>query len=321
MRIRNSLCLLLSTWLIGGCDQTPEQVYTPPVLSGKAYVLAAADHIAVVDLATTALSRIKMDKKALDLAIVNKELYVLAEDGTLATMKDEKTLAPWQEGLPSAVALAAAPDNKSMWILANKEVRQFVPGQESGKTIPISGGYTDLFFGEGQSTLWLVNSQDSTATPLDLNTEKTGPAINKIGNSVHKGLSIAGTNELWLAEGNEYMGGQPYGVGYAPAGTSAMPGGINIIDLKSGVQTDFIMVGGNVVDLSANPAKGTIYSTSSQLPEYVEATLSLIDLKSRRVTAELRLCQSCHNEANVLLEKGQGKVLALAVAIQEGGPQ
>lgn len=321
MHFRNITCLILAASLFG-CDQTPEQVYTPPVLSGKAYVLAAADHIAVVDLATTALSRIKMDKQALDLAIINKQLYVLAADGTLATIKDDTSLNPWQEVVPSAVAMTAAPDNKSLWILADKEVRQFIPGQtNAGKSIPIETNYSSLFFGTGPETLWLVNRQESTATPLNLDTAKVGPAVANIGNSVHNGLAFAGPNELWIAEGNEYMNGEPYGVGYAPYGTSAMPGGINVIDLNTGSQGDFIMVGGNVVDLSADLAQGKLYSVTSQLPEYVEATLSLIDIKTRRVTAELRLCQSCHQEHDILLEKGEGKVLALAVAIQEGGAQ
>lgn len=320
MPLRCIILLLLTTYVVG-CDQKPEQVYTRPVQSGKAYVLAAADHIAVVDLATTALSRIKMDKHALDLAIVNNGLYVLAADGTLATMKDETTLGAWQDGLSSAIAMTAAPDSKSLWLLADKTLQQFIPGQGMGKSISIEGSYSTFFFGESPEALWLINNQNSTATPLNLTTGKLGPEVTNIGNSVHQGLALAGTNELWLAEGNEFMNGQPYGVGFAPPGTSAMPGGINIIDLTSGLQNDFIMVGGNVVDLSANQAQETLYSATSQLPEYVEATLSLIDLKARRVTAELRLCQSCHQEQNIILEKGQGKVLALAVAMPEGDAQ
>lgn len=304
-------CLLLVTFL-SGCDQTPDQVYTPAVLTGKAYVLAAADHIAVVDLANADLTRIKLDKQGVDLAIANKQLYVLAADGSLASLKDESTLAPWQEGLPGAVAMTAGPDN-SLWLLGKKELQQFVPGQGPGTSLPLAGEYSALFFGADPATIWLVSREASTATPLNLSTNTLGSAITAIGNSVHHGQAFPGQGELWLAEGNEYMNGEPYGVGYTTEGRPAMPGGLNVIDLKTGKQNDFIMIGGNVIDLSIHPEQDKIYAAVSQLPEYTEATLSVLNAKTRRVSAEMRLCEACHQNANITLKKGQGRVLALAI--------
>lgn len=314
MLARTFLCIFLVV-VLSACDQSPDQVYIQPVLAGKAYVLAAADHIAIVDLSTTDLSRIKMDKKGLDLAIVKTQLFVLAEDGTLATMKDEKSLSAWQEGLPGAVAMAAGPDN-SLWLLGKNELKQFVPGKGLGKSLPVEGDYSSLFFGEGVDTVWLVSRQNSSASPLNLTTGKVGDVVAKVGNSVHHGLALAGVSELWLAEGNEYMDGEPYGVGFANK-APAMPGGINVIDLKTGKQNDFIIVGGNVVDLAVNATQDKVYTASSQLPEYVEATLSFINPKTRRVAAEMRLCDSCHKNANVTLEDGQGQVRALAISWPE----
>jgi hypothetical protein len=302
---------LLILALFSGCDQTPDQVYTPPTLSGKAYVLADADHLAIVDLASTELTRIKMDKKGADLAIVNKQLYVLAADGTIASLKDESTLTPWQEGLPGAVAMTTGPAN-SLWLLGKKELKPFVPGQGPGKSLPLASEYSSLFFGEGAETVWLINREKSTATPLNLTTNTLGATVPSIGNSVHHGQAFTGINELWLAEGNEYMDGEPYGVGYATKGP-AMPGGINVIDLKSGKQNDFIMLGGNVVDLSIHQTQGKVYAAISQLPEYIEATLSVINVQTRRVSAEMRLCEVCHQNENITLKKGQGRVLALAI--------
>lgn len=316
MPIRTLLSLLLVA-LLAGCDQTPDQVYTPPVLSGKAYVLAESNHIAIVDLTTTALSRIKMDKKGLDLAIAGKQLYVLAEDGTIASLKDEKSLNPWQAGVPGAIAMTVGPD-QSLWILAKNALRQFVPGQGLGQQIPLTEEYSALFLGEQADTLWLVNRAKSTATPFTPATAKAGAMLTAIGNSVHKGRAFPGVGELWLAEGNEYMNGEPYGVGYTKKGQPAMPGGINVIDPTSGKQTDFIMIGGNVIDLTINPGQGKAFAAVSQLPDFIEATLALVDTKSRRVTAELRLCHSCHMEANVTLKDGQGKVRALAI-LQDNG--
>lgn len=309
MSTRIVLALLIIT--LAGCEQTPSQVYTPPVLTGKAYVLAAANHIAVVDLASAKLTRITMDKKGVDLAIVNKQLYVLGEDGSLASLKDESTLTPWQAGVPGAVAMTAAPDG-SLWLLGDKVLTQLIPGQAAGKGLPIPGEHSSLFVGEGTETLWLVSRKTSSVTPFNLTTKALGTTINTVGNSVHHGRNFAGTNELWLAEGNEYMDGEPYGVGFATKGP-AMPGGINVIDLKTSTQNDFIMIGGNVVDLSIQPEQGKVYAAVSQLPEYTEATLSVLDAKTRRVSAELRLCESCHQNENITLGKGQGKVLALAI--------
>jgi hypothetical protein len=317
MRVRAFFYLFVVV-LLAGCDQTPDQVYTPPVLSGKAFALAEAKHIAIVDLTSTALTRIKMDKKGLDLAIANKQLYVLADDGTIASLKDEKGLNPWQDGVPGGIAMAVGPE-QSLWILAKKELRPFVPGQGPGKAIPLDSEYSALFFGEGPDTIWLVSREKATATPFNLTTAKAGTILTAIGNSVHMGQAFSGMNELWLAEGNEYMNGEPYGVGYTRQGRPAMPGGINVIDLKSGKQTDFIMVGGNVVDLTINQGQGKVFAAVSQLPDFIEASLSIIDTKSRRVTAELRLCQSCHMEANITLKDGEGKVRALAI-LQDGAP-
>ena len=312
MRIHLFIRTLLVPLLLAGCDQTPDQVYTPPVLSGKAYILTAVDHIAVVDLSTTALSRIKMDKKALDLGIINKQLYVLAEDGTLAALKDGNTLGPWQEGLPGGVAMIPAQDT-GFWILGQKELARIVPGQGETKRLPIEGGYSALFPGEVANTVWLVSREKATATPFNLTTAKPGPAISPIGNSVHQGFAFAGAGELWLAEGNEYLNGKPYGVGYATRGMAAMPGGINVIDLKTNRQNDFIMVGGNVVDLTITPAHDKVYAAVSLLPDYNEATLSVVSTKSRRVTAELRLCYSCHQNENIILQRGEGQVRAMAI--------
>ena len=314
MLLQTIFCLCIAA-VLTACDQTPDQVYTQPVLSGKAYVLAAADHIAIVDLASTDLSRIKMDKMGQDLAIIGQQLYVLGEDGSLATLKDDKTLAPWQEGLPGSVAMSAGPDN-SLWLLGKSEIKQFVPGKGTGKSLPVEGDYSSLFFGEEADTVWLVSRQHASVTPLNLKTGQTGPAITKIGNSVHHGMSLPGASELWLAEGNEYMDGEPYGVGYAQK-TPAMPGGINVVDLTTGKQNDFIIVGGNVVDLAVNVAQDKLYPAVSQHPEYVEASLSLINPKTRRVAAELRLCESCHTSADVTLKNGQAQVRALAIAWPE----
>lgn len=309
MFVKTIISLLIIT-LLFGCDQKPDQVYAPPVLSGKAYVLAETDHIAVVDLVTTDLTRIKMDKKGLDLAVVNQQLFVLAADGTLASLKVDGTLTPWQEGLPGAVAMSPGPAG-SLWLLGKDKLQQFVPGQGPGQSLPLTGDYTSIFPGLGEA-LWLINRQDSSATPFNLTTKTIGPAITTIGNSVHHGQSWPSADELWLAEGNEYMNGEPYGVGYATK-VPAMPGGINVIDLKTGKQNDFIMVGGNVVDLDLHPEQEKVYAAVSQMPDYAEATLSVLNAKTRRTSAELRLCEGCHQNQNITLKKGQGRVLALAI--------
>lgn len=306
-----AVVFLILISLLAGCDQTPSQVYTPPVLIGKAFVLAEVDHIAVVDLANAKLTRVKMDKKGVDLAIINKQLYVLAADGTITSLKDENTLNPWQEGVPGAVAMAAAPDN-SLWLLGATTLTKITPGQGPSQSLPLAEEYSSLFFGENTETLWLVNRKTSSITPFNLATKTLGTTITTVGNSIHQGQTFPGSNELWLAEGNEYMNGEPYGVGFATKGP-AMLGGINVIDLKTNKQNDFIMIGGNVVDLSIHPEQGKVYAAVSQLPEYIEATLSVLDSKTRRVSAEMRLCESCHQNENITLSKGQGKVLALAI--------
>lgn len=311
MFTKTILCLSVAA-LVAGCEQTPDQVYTPAVLKGKAYVLAAADHIAVVDLASTALTRIKLDKKGLDLAIVNRQLFILAADGSLTSLKNESTLQPWQEGLAGAVAMSAGPNN-SLWLLGKKELRQIIPGQGPGQTLPLADDYSSVFQGDGPDTMWLVKREASSVTPINLTTKQLGATITSVGNSVHHGQAFAETGELWLAEGNETMDGKPYGIGYAPPSVPAMPGGINVIDLATGKQTDFIMLGGNVIDLARQAKEDKVYAAISQMPEYTEASLSVINSKTRRTSAELRLCEACHQNEDVTLKRGEGRVLAVAV--------
>ena len=307
--MKKLLPLLIAAGL-AACDQTPDQVYTPATLSGKAYVLADADHIAVVELTTTKLSRIKMDKKGLALALVNQQLFVLGADGTLATLQGEDTLTPWQEGLSGAIAMSPGPGN-SLLLLGQSELRSFTPGQGLGPPLPLTGHYSSLFMG-ANDTVWLVDGKQASATPLTLSTKALGTPIPAVGNSIHHGRAMTAANELWFAEGNEYLNGEPYGIGYAKRG-AAMPGGINVVDLASGKQSDFLLVGGNVIDLSLHPEQDKAYAASSLMPESNEATLTVINTKTRRPAAELRLCEACHQTQNITLKDGQGRVLSLAV--------
>ncbi len=312
--------LILATILLlfAGCDQQPEEVYVPPVFSGTAYVLGDGDHIAVLDLGSARLRRLKVEQTVVDLALTGDRLYALGQDGTLLRLDRETGRAesldrPVQQGM----AMATDRDG-SLWILGKKEICQYTPARGIEKRFPLPAPATSLFFDQDSSRLMLIDRPASTITVFDPATLKTEKTIRPVGNSVHHGVAFPGHNELWVAEGNEFMDGEPYGIGYAKD-HPAMPGGINVIDTSTGRQTDFIIVGGNTVDITFDPAGEKAYAVVSRLPEYIEATLSVVDTGQRRVRAEFRLCDACHAEEGVELENRDAEVRAMVIDWQQTG--
>lgn len=304
--------LLVAAFLLVSCEQTPDEEYKPPVLTGKAYVLAAADHIAVVNLSNQELSRVDIGTMAVGLAATPKGVYLLSESGELGRLPEAAgEVIDWKKISDTGVALTNGA-NGELFALGNQEIVRMSNSGEVLARFAVAEEISAITFDPRAQQLWLFSRKTAKAQTLSAE-GKVGPqTVDLLGNSIHRGFVFSAKNELWIAEGNEYMNGKPYGVGFMKKGAS-MPGGINVVDLATGKQNDFIMVGGNVVDLVLDPDGTKVYAAVSRLPEYKEATLSIVGSESRRVHAELRLCLSCHETEGVVLKEGQAEVRALAV--------
>jgi len=318
--------LLAMALVLTSCGKSSEdEVYHPPALTGMAYVLAAnANHIAVVNLKNQELDRLVIDKTAVDLAAINspgrKGLAILAEDGSLGFLPEnalndavgEQTNAvKWQDFLSKGVGLATG-ENGTIWLLGRKEVLHLSADDKVVGRYPFSASFSAIFFDADHSLVWLISRERALAEGHDLKAFDLKKTVRELGNSVHLGMSFPGAAELWIAEGNEFRNGKPYGVGFAKNGP-AVAGGFNIFASDTGKQTDFVDVGGNVVDLVPGPNGKKVYAATNRLPFYNEATLAVVGSKSRRSEVLLRLCLACHEIQGVEIKGGQAEVRAIAV--------
>lgn len=302
---------LIAMLALAACSRNEEPAFTPPAFSETAYALTSeADHIAVLELATNKLTRIKLDRQGADMAQLGNRIFVLSRDGHLAEIKDGKA-AGWSRVTDHGFSLAAMDEN-TLIALGRVDIAIVRPGKGVMKRVALRKKATSVAYDRENNLIWLIDGEKGGAFAVSGDEFSLQKEIEAVGNSPHKARKFPGRNELWVAEGNEFMNGEPYGVGYAKS-TVAMPGGINVVDIASGKQTDFIMVGGNVADLWISPGGDRMFAAASQYNEYLEASVSLIDPVQRRVRAEFRLCLFCHEERNVEPESGRALVSALAV--------
>lgn len=311
------LLLAVALLIAGGCQRKQKQSYHPQTLTGTAYVLGQANHLAVLNLATAAVSRLDLDRPIADIAVAGGKLYLLAKDGTLlARDPSGRKTTVLGRPLKGGLAMTPAPDG-SLWLLSATALCHWRPPATLVKKIPLPIAATSLFFDADRHRLVLIDRKSSSLAVFDPSTLKEEKHFTQIGNSVHRGANFPGHGEYWIAEGNEYRNGKPYGVGYVKKGP-ANPGGINIIDAASGKQTDFIVLGGNVEDIVFGPAGKKAYAIASLLPTNIEATLAVVDTAQRRDRARFRICDSCHQLKGVNIKRKRLLVRSLTIDWTKG---
>ncbi len=305
-----AVILTITLLLLSACSQEDEASYTPPRYTATVYALAASDHIAVLHLKDNKLEQIKLDREGADLATVDGRLFILSTDGAVAEIRN-LIVGKWTRVSDHGVSLAMK-DKNTLLVLGRTEICLYKPGSGVKQRVALKKRASAISFDRQKNLIWAIDRKGSRAFSLNGDSFKLVKKIDGIGNSPHHALSFPGTNEIWVAEGNEFMNGKPYGVGYAGNGVAAS-GGINVVDTINGRQTDFIIVGGNVVDLTLSADKKKIYVATSQYPEYLDATMTVVDPEQRRGKAEFRLCLYCHEEHNVEPKDGRAIVRAMAV--------
>jgi DNA-binding beta-propeller fold protein YncE len=313
------IAIVISLSLVS-CEKEKGDVYREPTFKGIVYIQGHNDHVVAINLENSNVGWIPLGKKAeaISLSEDGKVLYVLSMDGFIRMIdlvSGERS--GWVSASKNICASAFGPEG-NLWFLDRNESKLYVYDVKRAMVIkdrPVIEGTCGITFGQKGRKVFLTNSLSADVMVLDVDTLKMIETIENAGNSIHGAEVYLTGKELWIAEGNEYKDGRPYGVGYAKT-TEAMPGGVNVVDLDRKKMVDFIFVGGNVMDLKFSSDGRFAFLSVSQMPDYDEATLAVVDVSKRRVIKKYRICDACHNWKNV--EINDGKALVGEIEIDLG---
>jgi len=308
---------------------TPEQgdqlKYEPQIKrEGLAYVLVkGGNHIVVLNLDNGDIGIIDPGKDAAAMALVREKqvLTVFSADGRGRDIYLKKRAkSEWMQ-LTKGVCGAASGAMDKIWLTdasSRKLLLYLHEKKQINDVLSLEHNSCGIFVDPKGPGLYLVDPKRSSITVVDTSKKNIVDTIDNAGNSIHNGAVGPGGSELWVAEGNELKDGKPYGVGYAKL--TAVPGGINIIDLKTKTLKDFVFIGGNVMDVELSPDDRYAYVISSQMPEYDDATLSVVDTGTIRLRRSYQLCKSCHIPKGVQLPDQKAFVSVLEVD-ENAGPK
>lgn len=316
-----ALSVLIASSLTFSCSKQAEepQGYTPPTFSGIAFVQASGgDHISVLNLANGELARVKtgIKGKALLLDLKKNNLLLFSKDGKVKSVD----LSTGNQSPPRRVSssFCGASMLSSGEILITDTTKgvllRYIPVDgEVSRLIPIQKGECFISTTPMNDGTHIILSDNKTQSLRILRLEDlyVVKRLEGVGNSIHHAVYDPLGNSIWVSEGNEFKNGKPYGVGFSKV--EAAPGGVNIINPTSGTMDDHIIVGGNLIQIRFSEDGRYAYTISSQMPEYDEATLSVIDVNSRRVIKNYALCKSCHIWKGVELPEGKAFVSSFAV--------
>ncbi len=306
---KNLLYLLMIIFLLVSCKQKQQTVkeYKPPEFKGIAFVqVKDGNHISVLNLENGDIGRIVLNKKISAISLVPEmnKLYVFSKDGFLKILDLSSAKRGEWKRVASSLCDADTTDGRTIYLINPEEKALLLYSTEKNRIIKktsISSDGCSISVVESEKEILLINNRNSSIAILDKETLSIKNRIPHAGNSIHHAKFSPDKKELWVAEGNEYKDGRPYGVGFAKA--EAMPGGLNIVDVATGALKDFIMIGGNVADVNFSSDGRYVFALSSQMPEYDDATLSIVNLKKERVIKQYALCKVCHFRSGITLDK------------------
>jgi len=294
------ILVMILTALSASCEKQPrEEVpeYSPPSFSGVVFALTGAGHVAVVNLADGSCGRIVLDRVPAALAKRpgSRVLDVLSMDGYIRKI-DLSTggSSEWIKAGDPPVCGAAYDRNGTLWFTdrGGRRLRAIPPDKTEAATMTSLPAGTCGISVDRDGRVILSSARTNTVSVFDAASGKVTATLPEAGNHIHRAFVSRRGGMLWIAEGNEYRNGKPYGVGFAKS--DAHPGGINIYSPGEKLITDFVLVGGNVTDMQFADDGKHAFILSSQMPEYDEATLSALDTSTLRVVRNFALCKACH---------------------------
>ncbi|UCG77937.1 MAG: YncE family protein [Nitrospirota bacterium] len=268
-----------------------------PKLSGIAYLQTHGGHVAVVDLSDGSVKRIVHGKPsdALTVSKDGKTLYMFSLDGhakevNLVTGKQTEWMKLGHKHCGSMVA----PDG-TVWVSDMKDGSIYIYDPKKKKladVIKVSKSICGIDFSKDGKKAYASDMPGGFVSIIDVKKKKVIGKIEGVGNFIHRARVSPDGTELWQSEGNELKAGKPYGVGYAEDGGT--PGGVSIVDLKSGKVKDFVITGGNPHDVSFSPDGKYALVAARQLPTRADSAIIVVDMKTKRVVKQYSACTSCH---------------------------
>lgn len=268
-----------------------------PHLNGIAYIQGHGGHVAVVNLATGEVRRIVHGKPsdALTLSKDGKKLYIFSLDGyakeiDLVTGKQTEWVKLGKKHCGSNIA----PDG-TLWVSDMTDGHVYVYDPKTHKladSFPVSKSICGIDFSKDGRVAYISDMPGGFINIVDVKTKKVIGKIEGVGNFIHRARLRPGTNELWQSDGNELKAGKPYGVGYAEAG--GVPGGISIVDVKTGKVKDYIITGGNPHDVDFTPDGKYALAAVRQVPEQDDSGIVVIDTNTKRIVKVYSACKKCH---------------------------
>lgn len=289
-------------------------------LKGIAYVQGHGGHIAVVDLATGAVGRYSHGKPS-DAVTVSKDgktLYTFSLDGYATEINpDTGKQTEWTKLGQKHCGSNYAPDG-TIWVSDMKDGKVYIYDPKTKKLVdsfPVGKSICGINFSKDGKYCYVSDMPGGYIAVVDVATKKVVSKIDKVGNFIHRAeVNPAGT-ELWQSDGSELLSGKAVGVGYAAAGAS--PGGVSIIDLKTGKVKDFVLTGGNPHDVTFTPDGKYAIASVRQLPERDDSALVVINTATKRVVKVYSACKSCHGaqEIEIPEDKDGGRPFLCAVDV------
>ncbi len=275
-------------------------------LQGIAYVQGHGGHIAVVDLATGKVGRFQHDKPS-DAVTVSKDgntLFAFSLDG-YAKEIDVNTgkQSEWSRLGKKHCGSNFAPDG-TIWVSDMKDGHIYVYDPNKHKLVdsfPVAKSICGINFSKDGKYCYASDMPGGFIAVVDVATKKVVSKINNVGNFIHRAEITPDGTELWQSDGSELSSGQAVGVGYAAAGAS--PGGVSIVDLKTGRVKDFVITGGNPHDVDFTPDGKYAIAAVRQIPEQDDSALVVINTKTKRIVKIYSVCKSCHGVQGVEIDE------------------
>jgi len=275
-------------------------------LQGTAYVQGHGGHIAVVDLATGSVGRYQHGKPS-DAVTVSKDgntLFAFSLDGYAKEINaNTGKQTEWMKFGQKHCGSNYAPDG-TIWVSDMKDGKVYVYDPDKHKLVdsfPVAKSICGINFSNDGKYAYVSDMPGGFVAVVDVASKKVVSKINNVGNFIHRAAITPDGSELWQSDGSELMGGKAVGVGYAEAGAS--PGGVSIVDLKTGKVKDFVITGGNPHDVDFTPDGKYAVVAVRQVPEQDDSSLVIVNTESKRIVKIYSACKSCHGVQGVEIDE------------------
>lgn len=302
MKIRH----LLTAAAILALTFTGGQLANALTLHGIAYVQGHGGHLAVINLANGNIARFEHGKPsdAITLSKNGKIAYCFSLDGYAREIHvDTGKMTPWVKLGKEHCGSAIAPSG-NIWVSDMKDGHVYVYSPTKHKLVdsfPVSKSICGIAFSKDGKTAYISDMPGGFINIVDVKTKKVVGKIAGAGEFIHRSRITPNGKYLWQSDGAELANGKPIGVGYADAG--ATPGGVSIINLKTGKVVDYVIIGGNPHGVDFTPNGKYALVSTRQYPSQDDSSLVVVNTRTKRIVKVYSACKACHGYQGVDVPK------------------